>query len=310
MQPERQTILIVDDMPSNIEVLNEILSDDYDILFATNGQDAVNLVKEQNPDLVLLDIIMPGMDGYEVLSQIKSDTKTADIPVIFVTGKTDEEDESRGLNAGVVDYIIKPIRNSIVKARVHNHLELKRYRDMLKALSTVDGLTGIANRRRFDQVLIDEWSRSRRSQNPLSLIMMDIDFFKAFNDHYGHLAGDDCLCLVARRLSEVVRRPADLLARYGGEEFVFLLPETDEAGALILANKVQEKMKILSLPHAFSSVANYVTLSAGVASIIPDDSLTHFSLIKRADEMLYLAKQKGRNQIRFSSQKTMSENCS
>jgi diguanylate cyclase (GGDEF)-like protein len=295
---ERQTVLIADNMPSNVEVLNEVLSVDYKIIFAANGKDAVRLTKEQNPDLVLVDTIMPDMDGYEVLAQIKSDPETSDIPVIFITGKNDEEDESKGLNAGVVDYIIKPIRNSIVKARVHSQMELKRYRDALKTLSNIDGLTGIANRRRFDQVLSDEWKRGRRNQNRMSLVIMDIDFFKSFNDHYGHLAGDDCLRKVAQKIAEVARRPPDLAARYGGDEFVLLLPETDDIGALNVATRVQEKMKFLNLSHMFSCVADHITLSIGVASIIPVDSLTPSELIKHADEMLYLAKQNGRNQIK------------
>lgn len=299
MEIERQTILIVDDEPNNIEVLNGVLGEDNDILFATSGKDAMDIACNQVPDLILLDIMMPDIDGYEVLTQLKADSKTNDIPVIIVTGKDLEEDESRGLNAGAVDYITKPIRTSIVKARVHNHLELKRYRDSLKTLSTIDGLTGLSNRRRLDEMLNIEWSRARRNQTPISLLLMDIDFFKSYNDHYGHLDGDDCLRNVTRKIAEVARRPTDVAARYGGEEFVLLLPDTAAEGALKAAQNVQGKIETLNQPHAYSSVADHVTLSIGIATIIPDDSLTPSDLIKSADEMLYAAKQGGRNQIKI-----------
>lgn len=298
MELNKQTVLIVDDMPSNIEILEGVLGDDYEVLFATNGKDALDIAASQNPDLILLDIVIPDMDGYEVCARLKANTRTQDIPVIFVTAMDQEEDESKGLNAGVIDYITKPIRPAIVKARVHNHLELKRYRDSLKTLSMMDGLTGIPNRRQFDQALENEWRRARRNQAPLALLMMDIDFFKAFNDHYGHLAGDDCLRQLAKGLADILRRPADLVARYGGEEFVALLPETNTEGALDAAVRIQAKLKQLNIPHAHSSVANCVTLSIGVASVIPTDTLTVVDLIKSADDCLYAAKKSGRNTIR------------
>jgi len=295
MDIKKQSVLIVDDMVSNIEILSGVLGTEYEVLFATSGKDALDVVYDQAPDLILLDVIMPDMDGYEVCAKLKADEKTRDIPVIFVTAMDQEEDESKGLNAGVIDYITKPFRSSIVKARVRNHLELKRYRDLLKELSTVDGLTGIPNRRRFDEVLESEWRRARRNQTPLSLLLMDIDFFKAYNDHYGHLAGDDCLRQLARGLAEIVRRPADLVARYGGEEFVLLLPDTDADGAIWVANRVQDKIKHLNIPHSHSAVADHVTFSIGVATLVPADDQTLFDLIQCADKLLYTAKQNGRN---------------
>ncbi len=295
MDIKKQSVLIVDDMVSNIEILSGVLGTEYEVLFATSGKDALDVVYDQAPDLILLDVIMPDMDGYEVCAKLKADERTRDIPVIFVTAMDQEEDESKGLNAGVIDYITKPFRSSIVKARVRNHLELKRYRDLLKELSTVDGLTGIPNRRRFDEVLESEWRRARRNQTPLSLLLMDIDFFKAYNDHYGHLAGDDCLRQLARGLAEIVRRPADLVARYGGEEFVLLLPDTDADGAIWVANRVQDKIKHLNIPHSHSAVADYVTFSIGVATLVPADDQTLFDLIQCADKLLYTAKQNGRN---------------
>jgi diguanylate cyclase (GGDEF)-like protein len=298
MRVEKQTILIVDDTSANIEILDGILNPEYEILFAMCGKDALEIAGEQIPDLILLDVVMPEMDGYEVCRQLKANLKTQDIPVIFITAMGQEEDESKGLNAGAIDYITKPVRASIVKARLRNHLELKRYRDSLKTLSTIDGLTGIPNRRTFDDALSQEWRRSRRSQAPLSLLMMDIDFFKAYNDHYGHVSGDDCLRQIARGIAESAQRPADLAARYGGEEFAVLLPETDLPGAVCMAGKVQHGVESLNIPHAFSSAADHITLSIGVATIIPTDQQSPLELIRSADELLYEAKQRGRAQVR------------
>jgi diguanylate cyclase (GGDEF)-like protein len=294
----RQTVLIVDDAPANIELLSEVLESEVEVLFALSGEDGLNIAFEEAPDLILLDIVMPEMDGYEVCARLKADPRTRTIPVIFVTAMDLEEDETKGLALGAIDYITKPIRPPIVRARVRNHLELKRYRDLLERLTTTDGLTGIANRRRFDAFLESEWSRARRSQKPLSLIMLDIDFFKAFNDHYGHLAGDDCLRQVAQCLADGVRRPADLVARYGGEEFACLLPETTAMGAVTMAKRFLESMEELNIPHAYSEAADHVTLSMGVATLVPLVGQPSSDLVRHADQLLYEAKQNGRNQFR------------
>jgi diguanylate cyclase (GGDEF)-like protein len=304
MDIKKQTILVVDDTPVNIEILAGVLGADYDILFATSGNDGLRIAAEQLPDLILLDVVMPDKDGYEVCRQLKANEPTRDIPVIFITAMSQEEDESQGLDAGAIDYITKPFRSSIVKARVRNHLELKRFSDFLEVLSTLDGLTGIPNRRRFDEVLEREWLRARRNHSPISLLMMDIDFFKLFNDHYGHLAGDECLRQIAKGIAAVIRRPADFAARYGGEEFVFVLPDTDIQGARWLGQKVHEKVESLNIVHAFSPVAARVTLSIGAACATPTDDLTPFDLIEAADESLFSAKRNGRNrtEINYSFQ--------
>ena len=298
MDARRQVVLIVDDTPANIEILNEALGNEYEILFATNGQDALNIAFDQNPDLILLDVMMPEMDGYAVCTRLKQESRTSSIPVIFVTALDQEGDETKGLGVGAIDYIIKPIRPAIVQARVHNHLELKRYRDLLENLSATDGLTGISNRRHFDEILAIEWRRAKRNQTPLSLILMDIDVFKAYNDHYGHLAGDDCLYHVARVISRCVQRPSDLVARYGGEEFACLMPDTDADGAIMVAKQMRSALENLNIPHAYSPVADHVTLSFGVAMMVPLAGQPLFDLIRRADELLYTAKRNGRNQIR------------
>ena len=293
----RATVLIVDDTPTNIEILSEALSAEYEVLFATNGQDALNIAFDASPDLILLDIMMPEMDGYQVCEQLKADKRTSSIPVIFVTAMDQEADEAKGLSVGAIDYLAKPIRLPIVKARVRNHLELKRYRDFLENLSLTDGLMGIANRRRLDEAIDSEWRRSKRNQTLLSLVLMDIDHFKGYNDRYGHLAGDDCLRYLARTLAECVRRPSDLVARYGGEEFACLLADTDGDGAMWVANQMREKVNYLNVPYEGYSVANHVTLSFGVASMLPEVGQSFFDLIRRADGFLYEAKRAGRNLI-------------
>ena len=297
MAEPRPKILVVDDIPSNVHVLSRILKDDYDIYFATDGEKALDLVQARMPDLVLLDIMMPGMDGFEVCRRIKSDPATHDIPVIFISAKSEVEDETRGLEVGAIDFITKPISPPIVKARVRNHLLLKRQADLLRSLSFLDGLTGIANRRRFDDAMTREWRRCTRSHLPLSLIILDVDHFKAYNDEYGHQAGDECLRLVAELLADRARRPSDLVARYGGEEFVCLLPETDGTGAIRVAEGFRAAVAKQRIPHAQSPVAPFVTISLGVATVTPSADGSPERLAEMADQLLYRAKRAGRNRV-------------
>lgn len=293
----QHTLLIVDDSIENIEVLNEILADDYRILFATNGSDAIQVAIENIPDLILMDVMMPEMDGYEASSRLKSHSDTKDIPIIFVTAVSDEGNEVKGLSIGAVDYITKPVRPLIVQLRVKNHLELKRYRDFLMNQAFVDGLTGIPNRRKFEDFINIEWKRAFRSRFHLALIMADIDYFKQYNDTYGHIAGDDCLRRIAKTIDDNLERPADLAARYGGEEFICVLPETSMKGALGVANKLAESVATLNIAHNASNVSDRVTISMGIGALIPGDGMDYYSLVGMADNALYKAKQEGRNRI-------------
>lgn len=292
---------MVDDTPANIHILAQELAADYELFIATNGEDALRIAhSEEPPDLILLDIVMPGMDGYEVCKRLKDDEQTRHIPVIFLTALNDEADEQRGLSLGALDYITKPFSVPLLKARVKNHVELKKRGDLLEALSAHDPLTGIPNRRRFDQVMQTEWSRCARGSSPLSLIMIDIDYFKAYNDSLGHAAGDECLKSVARALEALLRRPGDLVARYGGEEFVTILPETDAKGAVSMAARMKETVESLGIEHPSSPLSNLVTISLGVATLTPCRHSTQEHLYDMADKMLYEAKQKGRNRIETS----------
>ena len=297
MEPNRQKILIVDDTPANIRILSMLLMDDYDIIFATEGDDGLKRELEERPDLILLDIMMPGMDGYEVCRRLKAAPETTDIPVIFVTALGQEADEARGLEAGAIDYIVKPISPPIVKARVHNHLKLKRYQDTLAGLAMLDGLTGIPNRRRFDEILRLEWNRAQRTGTRLSLMMIDIDHFKLYNDTYGHLEGDDCLRAVAQAMSGALHRAGDMVARYGGEEFACILPDTGSNGSRNVAERIMAGVSDLEISHSASPVAPKVTVSIGYCTKMPEEGRTPEQLVLCADRNLYRAKQNGRNRI-------------
>lgn len=299
---KQQTILIVDDAKSNINVLSELLRSDFKIKAATSGEKAIEIAFSDNPpDLILLDVIMPEMDGYEVCKRLKASSQTKAIPIIFITGKVNEEDEIYGFNLGAVDYITKPFSPVVVKARVGTHAELKRHRDFLEGISYLDGLTGISNRRKFNEFLELTWNFAEHESVPVSMILMDIDFFKLFNDHYGHQAGDDCLIQIAGALSESLCHKTDFVARYGGEEFVCVLPNATTEVALEMAEKLRKSVLELEIPHAFSAAAEYVTISLGVATAIPADDSHYDSLIRMADGALYQSKETGRNKVSKAS---------
>ena len=296
-------ILIVDDERLNINILYDTLQDRYQIKVALNGLQALErAASPSRPDIILLDVVMPGMDGFEVCRRLKADPETADIPVIFITAKSSEADEVRGLEMGGADFLSKPIRPAIVRARVNCHVtrllqkrQLQEMHERVLALSLIDGLTGIPNRRRFDEFLGQEWARSMRSGNSLGLLMMDIDHFKRYNDHYGHSCGDACLKRVAEVLAAQLRRPPDLLARYGGEEFACLLPDTDLNGIRNVANTFLEGIRAAEIPHARSPVERVITLSIGGTAMVPAQRTSALQLIDRADALLYRTKNNGRN---------------
>ena len=294
---ERVTLLIVDDEPENIRMLNETLRGSYRISATVTGREALKAAALIQPDLVLLDIRMPGMDGYEVFRAMRADPLLCGTPIIFVTTLTGDDEESIGLTLGAMDYITKPFRPAIVKQRVAIHLELKRQRDQLNRLLIADGLTGIPNRRAFEERLDQEWRRAVRSRERLSLAMIDIDRFKQFNDTYGHLAGDDCLRRVAQAMDDTLTRAGDFVARFGGEEFACILPGTDEPGLSAISEIVRATVEALGIPHVASGVSPFVTISIGAASCIPTLEMAPELLIGLADEKLYHSKGSGRNRV-------------
>lgn len=291
------TVLVVDDTRVTRHLIHSILSRDFRVLQAESGPEAIALCAEEKPDLIVLDVVMPEMDGYAVCRRLKANPATEGIPIIFLTALTGKTYETQALEAGAIDFITKPINPDVVHARVRNHLEMKRTQDHLKDLSLLDGLTGIANRRAFDRAIDYEWRRGIRSRKPLSVIMGDVDFFKRYNDSLGHQQGDACLKAVAEVFASAVRRPSDTAARYGGEEFACVMGDTDMHGALLVAEKIRTSMERLGMPHPDSDAARCVTLSLGVATMVPDHQAVFLSLVEEADRRLYEAKRSGRNRV-------------
>ncbi|MCB8881892.1 diguanylate cyclase [Acidisoma cellulosilytica] len=294
---KRPVILIVDDEVSNIEILSAALEDDYDISFATSADEVYELLRNVMPDLVLLDVLMPGTNGYEVCKHIKSDSLLADIPIIFTTALGHEGAELEGLALGAIDYIAKPISPAIVQARVRNHLELKRMRDQLATLAVTDALTGLGNRRQLEQSLARETRRLSVTGGLLSVIILDIDFFKRFNDLYGHMVGDRCIVQVAATLHRAARRAADVTVRYGGEEFACILPDIGHEEAMEIAETISMRVSALGIPHDASDTAAFVTVSLGVATAPCTLDIPPEAWINAADRQLYLAKNAGRNRV-------------
>lgn len=288
-------ILIVDDAMENIQILHQALQDEHDVLFAMNGAKALHIAHNQLPDLILLDAMMPDMDGYAVCAALRASVATRDIPIIFITALKTPEDETRALESGAADFISKPVNAAVVRARVRTQLTVKRQSDALRALTLTDGLTGVANRRAFDENLDAEWRRCARAQVPMSLIMVDIDHFKNFNDAYGHQAGDACLQRAGAAMMRAAMRPEDMVARYGGEEFAILLPHLDITGAQGVAKKVLDEIAQLRIAHERSGAGSVVTVSMGVASVTPSERFEASLLVKTADALLYEAKAGGRN---------------
>jgi diguanylate cyclase (GGDEF)-like protein len=327
------SILIVDDSPDSRLLLKSILKTGgyKDIITVESAHDAFKYLGMNNDsragtvtdvDLILMDILMPETDGIEACRLIKANEHLCDIPIIMVSANTDIQKLDLAFTAGAIDYINKPLNKVELLARIRSILRLKQEMDCRKAreqellrvkqqleeankvlqcLSCLDGLTGISNRRSFDESLEQEWRRSVRNQLPLSLVLIDIDFFKAYNDTYGHQMGDECLKRVANVLSNTVNRPGDLIARYGGEEFVVVLPDTDEEGAIVIGEKLRAWVEGLGIEHTKSLVSKYVTISLGIATTIPRQDSSPAVLIAAADQALYQAKQGGRNRVKSSN---------
>lgn len=296
MEFKKPTILVVDDMTTTLLLLHDLLKDTYEVKIAKSGTKALEILESPNDiDLILLDIEMPDINGYDVCKRIKNNETIKNIPIIFITGRTSQEDEEYGLNLGAIDYITKPFNKAIVKLRIKNYLNLKIKNDMLEKLSMYDGLTNIRNRRFFDETFEKTFNEIKRDKKSLAVLMIDIDFFKPYNDNYGHGQGDETLRKVAKALEKTIKRPSDFVARYGGEEFVILLKDINKDGVEAVANNLLNAVRELKITHEFSKIENYVTISIGASFYNSSSDVTKLELLLKADETLYNVKNSGRN---------------
>jgi diguanylate cyclase (GGDEF)-like protein len=327
-------VLVIDDSSLNLRIAVDYLGEaGFQVLVAQGGESGLRRARNEQPDLILLDVLMPGMDGFEACRCLKEDESTRHIPVIFMTALADTEDKVKAFGMGAVDYIIKPIQRAELLARITTHLRIKSLTQelqrqnqrlqqqaaalqaakeetelinrKLQRLVNLDGLTQVANRRNFDATLKREWKRLGREQSPLSLLLFDIDYFKRYNDHYGHQAGDACLQKIAQMVKNLLKRQGDLVARYGGEEFAIVLPGIGPEGAIHMAETIKQAIAQLEIEHAQSEVSPWVTLSIGVCSVIPHPEVQPENLIGWADSALYQAKHDGRDRYHFSSQHSL-----
>lgn len=294
------TILIVDDEKQNLKILSDLLRPDAKVVLAKDSKQALHKARSLNPDLILLDVMMPEVDGFAVMKELKHDSETSAIPVIFITGLNNVESESKGLELGACDYIYKPFHTDIVKARVHLHLKLVQQRKMLEQLANIDPLTSIANRRLFFERLEQDWQHCREYGLPLSLVMVDIDYFKQYNDTFGHAAGDRVLEDVASALGHELDGGVDLLARYGGEEFVMLLPGKNCRDANLAAKASWQLVQALQIHHQRRDKFPFVTVSMGGITCTPKSFSSPIKALEEADQLLYQAKLDGRNRINWN----------
>jgi diguanylate cyclase (GGDEF)-like protein len=305
-------VLVVEDSKVTLKVLCNFLErmDIKHPLTAETGAAAFEIYRSERPDIILLDAQLPDIDGFDIAKQIRSKEQKDDwTAIIFLTSMTKDEDLARGIEVGGDDYLMKPVSEVVLHAKVRamrRLVEMQRAmvdvthqlnaaNKELQRLSTTDGLTGIANRRMFDELSIREWRRCERMKKPIALVMVDVDYFKLFNDEYGHQAGDDCLRTVAAQVARAAPRASDLAARYGGEEFVLVLGETDADGARWVADNVRQRVAELGIPH--TTPHRRVSISCGVASIQPAKGLSLEGLLRTADHALYLAKGTGRDRV-------------
>ncbi len=297
-----EKILIVDDSAVQAAQLKAILAETYDITIAQTAEDGLHRASRENYSLILLDVVMPGMDGFTLLKKLQEEIITQSIPVILITSLSDMESEEHGLVLGAVDYITKPFHPPIVKARVDTHIKLYNYRRQVEQQSMTDQLTGIANRRRYERYSITKWHEATRLHIPFSICMFDIDHFKVYNDTFGHPAGDKVITAVAKTVSSHLHRSTDFFARYGGEEFVALFWGEPSEKIFAYLKKIRQAIENLHIPHA-SSVSKWVTVSIGGVTVIPQAESAYSSYLKIADTMLYDAKRHGRNRVVWADEK-------
>ncbi len=291
----KSKILIIEDSLSFATYMKDLFKDEYDVTLSHQVESGLAVAAELLPDLILLDIIMPDINGYSACARLKQQDTTRDIPVIFISSLGETQDQTKGLKAGAIDYIVKPINVEIVKAKVRNHIEMRQYFNHIENMSLIDPLTGIGNRRQFQERIEAELRRASRSGLPLALFMIDIDYFKQYNDSFGHIEGDNCLKSVALAISDSLKRGGDIVTRFGGEEFAVIAPEVPAEAGKMMAEKIRACVEEKRIPHPKSTASGFVTVSVGGTIHMPGARCETCDLIRKADEALYKAKNSGRN---------------
>jgi len=299
---KKDKILVIEDSRINQEVIHRILGDEISMILVNNGNEALEKAIHEQPDLILLDIILPGLSGFDVLADLKKNDLTSSIPVIIISGQSKPEDEVKGLKLGAIDYITKPYNDLVVKTRIETQLNIMKQMRTIEELGFVDMLTNIPNRRQFDRFLTREWNRSIREKTPVALLMIDVDHFKIYNDTHGHQQGDVALQTAADAIVASLKRSIDIAARWGGEEFAVLLPNTKLDGAVKVAEEIRANVEKASIPYGDGAESHKVTISIGVSSMIPSSENYIAKLITQADKALYKAKDTGRNRVSSSDQ--------
>lgn len=290
-------ILIIEDGELNRKVLVDTLQGTYKLHTVSSGKDAIKVVRRFHPHLILLDILLPDINGFDVLKQFKEMHDIKNTPVLIITGLDNDEDEEKGLSMGAVDYIRKPFNSFLVKARVNTHIQIVKQMLMIEKLSFYDSLTCLPNRRKFDYHLEYEWHRAVRKKTLMGLLMMDLDNFKNYNDYYGHAQGDAMLKAVAGVLKSILNRSTDIPCRWGGEELAVLVPETTEEGLLLIAEKIRAEIEMLKVPHLRSNEATGITISIGAGYMVPHQDELLGEFVETVDRLLYKAKNEGKNQV-------------
>ena len=293
---KKNSLLIVDDDSIQLCVLSNILESEYTVYTAKNGEEAVEKAKEYLPDLILLDVIMPGMDGYQTVLELRKDEKTKNIPILFITSLDDEQNEIKGLSFHAIDYIHKPYNIEIVKLRIQNNIERINKLQFAEKTSFIDNLTNLPNRRSFESKISREWKQAIREQKFLSILLMDLDNFKSVNDTYGHQQGDVVLKNVSEIFTRVLKRGSDFVSRWGGEEFIALLYNTHLGDAVKIAETIRREVAKANIPYGDDQFVK-ITVSIGVNSECPEKNSSVEDFIKKADMALYSAKQNGRNRL-------------
>jgi len=298
-------ILIVDDDSSVVIALHKVLQDIGRIRFASTASQALEMINGTRPDLILLDVELPDINGLKLCIMLKQDVETASIPVLFITSKIETGFEEKVFDAGASDFITKPLKPRVVAARVQTHLSYHKALVQLNKLAHTDSLSGLANQLSFDEQLDIEFRRARRQQEPLSIVMIDIDEFKKYNDYFGHVAGDDCIKAIGRGLNKITKRPADFAARFGGEEFSLILPNTDKRGADVLIGSLMSTISDLAIKHAPEAIYPIVTVSVGFSTLEPMQcdfsTIAPLDVVSAADKALYQSKHDGRNRYSYQA---------